>query len=517
MSFELSKRYNKKIKTAEEVARLIGEIPRTKRAIMCHGVFDIVHPGHIRHFLFAKSKAPTLIASLTSDIHINKGEFRPHVPQDLRAINLAALDFIDFVVIDDNDTPLRNLSVIKPDLFAKGFEYSPENKSFAKTKEEIELVKSYGGEVIFTPGDFVLSSSKFIQQSPPNLKYEKLMILMDRANISFSDIRKVLESFKNKKIHVVGDTIIDSYTRCTMIGGQTKTPTLSVRFEEKTDYVGGAGIVAAHLRAAGASVSFSTVLGDDQLGKLAREQVAKWDIEDFSIIDGNRPTVNKNAVVVDDYRLLKIDTLDNRPISETHLRALCEQISSITCDGIVFSDFRHGIFNRSTIPSLIRSIPKNVFRVADSQVASRWGNILEFRGFDLITPNEREARFSLGDQDSGIRSLASEIYDKSGCGVLILKLGDKGIITCSDKNATTLDSYFVMDSFAEGAVDPVGAGDALLAYSTLAMVSTNNPIIASILGNLAAACECEHDGNHPITPEHLQKKIDDVEKAIYFD
>ena len=218
MSFELLKRYNKKIKTAEEVARLIGEIPRTKRVIMCHGVFDIVHPGHIRHFLFAKSKAPILIASLTSDIHINKGEFRPHVPQDLRAINLAALDFIDFVVIDDNDTPLRNLSVIKPDLFAKGFEYSPENKTFAKTKEEIELVKSHGGEVIFTPGDFVLSSSKFIQQSPPNLKYEKLMILMDRANISFSVIRKVLESFKNKKIHVVGDTIIDSYTRCKMIG-----------------------------------------------------------------------------------------------------------------------------------------------------------------------------------------------------------------------------------------------------------------------------------------------------------
>ena len=74
---------------------------------------------------------------------------------------------------------------------------------------------------------------------------------------------------------------------------------------------------------------------------------------------------------------------------------------------MVFTDFRHGIFNRRTIPALIEAIPDGIYRVADSQVASRWGNITEFKGFDLITPNEREARFALADQDSGIRPLAS--------------------------------------------------------------------------------------------------------------
>ena len=77
---------------------------------------------------------------------------------------------------------------------------------------------------------------------------------------------------------------------------------------------------------------------------------------------------------------------------------------------MVFSDFRHGIFNRDTIPPLSAAIPKETLRIADSQVASRWGNILEFEGFDLITPNEREARFALGDQDSMIRPLARELY-----------------------------------------------------------------------------------------------------------
>ena len=95
---------------------------------------------------------------------------------------------------------------------------------------------------------------------------------------------------------------------------------------------------------------------------------------------------------------------------------------------VVFSDFRHGIFNRRTIPALVEAIPQNRFKVADSQVASRWGNITEFKGFDLITPNEREARFALGDQDSVVRPLASELFRQAACRYLILKLGERGLI-----------------------------------------------------------------------------------------
>ena len=81
-----------------------------------------MHPGHVRHLLYAKSKASVLIASLTADRHIDKGMYRPHVPQDLRALNLAAFDMIDYVIIDENATPLENLRVIQPDFFAKGYE-----------------------------------------------------------------------------------------------------------------------------------------------------------------------------------------------------------------------------------------------------------------------------------------------------------------------------------------------------------------------------------------------------------
>src|SRR4029079_1169006 len=100
-----------KVKTSKEVAALVGAPPRTKKVIMCHGTFDIVHPGHVRHLLYAKSKCDILIASLTADAHILKANFRPFVPQELRAFNLAALECVDYVVIDIDPTPLRNIGI----------------------------------------------------------------------------------------------------------------------------------------------------------------------------------------------------------------------------------------------------------------------------------------------------------------------------------------------------------------------------------------------------------------------
>jgi bifunctional ADP-heptose synthase (sugar kinase/adenylyltransferase) len=509
----LMERYRHKIKTPEELRQIIGPPPRDQRVIMCHGVFDVVHPGHVRHLLYAKSKADILVTSITADRHITKGIDRPHVPQDLRAVNLAAFEMVDYVVIDRNDKPLNNIRVIQPDFFAKGFEYNANGLS-PKTAEEAEIVESYGGTLIFTPGDIVYSSSALIDLAPPRMKLEKLQVLMESYGVTFDDLRRVLDGMRGKRVHVVGDTIVDSYTYGAMIGGQTKTPTMSVLYERKVDYVGGAAIVAKHLRAAGAVVVFSTVLGDDPLKDFVIEDLREHDIDVRAAIDKSRPTVNKNAIVVGGYRLLKLDTLDNRSISDSILDNITAAVRAIPVDAVVYSDFRHGIFNRRTISRLTKAIPKGVYRVADSQVASRWGNITEFTAFDLITPNEREARFALGDQDSGIRPLASALFDEAQCKLLILKLGERGVLACQSADHDSLDSFFVIDSFVERLVDAVGAGDALLAYSTLAMLVANKPVEATILGTIAAACECECDGNHPVAPDDVRKKLALVERQM---
>jgi cytidyltransferase-like protein len=514
---ELSGRYRRKIKTAEELRAIIGPRPRAKTVVMCHGVFDLVHPGHIRHLLYAKGKADILVASLTADIHISKAQHRPFVPQDLRALNLAALETVDYVIIDENATPLENLAQLQPDYFAKGYEYQS-GGLHPKTRQELDIIESYGGEVLFTPGDIVYSSSSIIETRPPNLSLDKLLMLMEAEHVTFARLRELLRSFAGVSVHVVGDTIVDSLTYTTMIGGMTKTPTPSVRFDHRVDYIGGAAIVAKHLRAAGAQVTFSTLLGEDPLKEFVLQGLAEYGVICRPVIDKARPTTHKNAVVCGDYRLLKIDTLDNRSISDIQVDTLARQIRETDSRAVVFSDFRHGIFNRRTIPALIEAIPRGAFRVADSQVATRWGNILEFKGFDLITPNEREARFALADQDTGVRPLAAQLHEQGEVSTVILKLGDRGVITCRNGGGPTgaPRSFFVVDSFVEQLVDAVGAGDALLAYATLAMVSDGSQVMATIIGSIAAALECEVDGNIPITPEAVLAKIDWLEKHARF-
>jgi rfaE bifunctional protein kinase chain/domain len=511
----LTEKYNHKIKTAEELLRVIGRRPRARKVIMCHGVFDVVHPGHLRHLLYAKGKADLLIASITADIHISKGHNRPHVPQDLRALNLAAFEIVDYVVIDRNPTPIKNIALLQPDFFAKGYEYTSAGLP-PKTHEEVVALQAYGGEVIFTPGDIVYSSTKLIDLAPPSIKNEKLLTFMDSEGLTFGSLRSALENLGRFRVHVLGDTIVDSYTQTAMIGGQSKTPTISVLYERRDDYIGGAAVVAKHLRAAGAQVVFSTVLGDDGLKDFVLGGLKEQGIDCRAIIDPTRPTTHKNAIVAGGYRLLKLDTLDNRSISEEILERLATAVRDVKCDAIVFSDFRHGVFNRRTIPPLIGAIPVGTFRVADSQVASRWGNITDFKNFDLITPNEREARFALGDQDSGIRPLASSLYDAARCKTLILKLGERGVLTCRSADHESLDSFVVVDSFAERVIDAVGSGDALLAYATLAKLATGSDSVATILGSLAAACACEVDGNVAVGPADVIRKIDAIERAASY-
>jgi len=502
---ELQSSFESKVVSLNDIVDLTSKDNR--KLVMCHGVFDVVHPGHIRHLAYAKSKADLLLVSITCDRWITKGPYRPHVPETLRAYSLAALNLVDYIIIDTNSTPLENLRLIKPDFYAKGFEYS-DNLPKA-TINEIEVVKSYGGEVIFSPGDVVYSSSQLIESAEPNLGVDKLKIMMDHLDIQFDDIFTTLSSIQGTSVHVIGDTIVDSFTRTTLVGGNTKTPTFSVRYESSENFVGGAGIVAQHLKAAGAYVVFTTMLGDDKLGKFASETIKNEDIKLNLITEKNRPTTNKNAIICSDYRLLKIDTLDNSSISPENVIEFQSHIQSEIVDCVIFSDFRHGIFNKGTIKQLQSVIPESSFRVADSQLASRWGNITEFKGFDLVTPNEREARFAVADQDCNIVQLCHLINEATESQNVILKLGPKGLFFLGK------DVYHSLDSFAQNVKDPVGSGDALLAYSTLVMHKTNSLPLACIIGSLAAACECEVDGNIPVSPEAILKKLDEVKQHVF--
>lgn len=511
-----------KVKTIEELLNLLGERSPFKKTLMCHGVFDPIHPGHRQLVEYAQQQVgkshdgnAIFIIGVVSDAAATQGDTPPYMPQDLRTLNVATLSEVDYVYVSNHLTPEEDIKKIRPDFFVKG--YSPPNGT--PLSEENGAVLSYGGEIIIAPGDISYSTHSSVEQKV-SLTEEQLLVLkslMNAEHVSFSDLRRTLERFPLISADVIGDLIIDKYTHGTHLGQNSKGAYPSIRFQRTDTYVGGAGIVAKHLRSLGVRTTFTTVIGTKRNtaeADFAQEDLAQSGVLTNAILDHTRPTTIKEQILADGHPVAQLDDLENIVISDSHLDLIRQNLEKSDAHVVVCSDFRHGIFDRRTARVIAGSIPKGRLRVADSQVASRWGNILDFSGFDLLTPNIREARFALGDQDTPIGPLAQRLHRESGARFLILKLGADGIIAHqrADKG---LRAGFPLSSFATRVNDAVGAGDALLATATATLAVAPDQIVqAAILGNLGAALECSKLGNIPIAIEELSAMIDQLEDQV---
>ncbi len=126
-----------------------------------------------------------------------------------------------------------------------------------------------------------------------------------------------------------------------------------MKLDERIGFAGGAAVVARHIRAAGAEVTFSTVLGDDDMAAFILQELEARASTCLPVIDPTRPTTQK-ALHRRRLPAAQGRRVDNRPISERIVRQLRDGVAQSSADIVVFSDFRHGIFNRETIPELTR-------------------------------------------------------------------------------------------------------------------------------------------------------------------
>ena len=479
---------------------------KNKKIVLCHGTFDIVHPGHIRHLIYAKKLGDILIASTTGDKYVEKKTYGTFVPEKLRVKNLASLEFVDYTFIDKNKTPLKSINKIKPNYFVKGYEYKKLNNP--NTVQEKKIVEKNKGKIIFTPGDVVFSSTEIQKKDRPDIRYDRLMSLLENEKIEIKNLEKLIQDKKKINIHVVGDLIIDKYNYCEITGQSLKTPTFSIKPYNSKTYIGGAGIIAMHLKNLGANVTFTSVTGNDDVKKFAEKKFIKMGIKTNFIINKKRKTSLKERFWSNNYKLIQVNYVDNNIIDNEEFEKIRRFILSVKSDLIVFSDFRHGIFNSENSKKFISAAKKNKNRtiVADTQVSSRWGNILDFKGIDIIFPNEAEARFALGDQDSGVRFIGTNLLNKSKSKHVVLKLGDKGSMVFTKSGLKPKD-FFPIDNYVEYLKDGIGAGDAYLSTTSFFYFKTKNIKISTILGSFSAAIACEQSGNVPISKNQIIQKL----------
>ncbi|MBI4596076.1 MAG: adenylyltransferase/cytidyltransferase family protein, partial [Candidatus Tectomicrobia bacterium] len=157
-----------KIKSLEQLAKTITSLrAESKKMVHCHGVFDLLHIGHIRHFEQAKKLGDTLVVTVTPDRYVNKGPHRPAFTEDLRAEAIAALDCVDYVAINNWPTAVETIKLLKPDIYAKGADYKDAAKDHTgKIIDEEAAVKAVGSKIAFTE-DITFSSSSLINKHLP--------------------------------------------------------------------------------------------------------------------------------------------------------------------------------------------------------------------------------------------------------------------------------------------------------------------------------------------------------------
>ena len=204
---------SKKIISVENLKKIIFKLKsKRKKIILCHGVFDLLHIGHINYFEEAKNYGDVLIASVTSDQFVNKGPNRPAFSEDNRLKALAALDAIDYVVLSKNPTSVPIIKELKPNFYCKGSDYKiHKNDISGEIKNEIKAVKKNGGKIIYTKG-ITFSSSNLINQFSQNYSMEQKNSLSKiKRKFTFLKIKKFIENFKKLKVLIIGETIIDQY------------------------------------------------------------------------------------------------------------------------------------------------------------------------------------------------------------------------------------------------------------------------------------------------------------------
>ncbi|MHC5108659.1 MAG: PfkB family carbohydrate kinase [Planctomycetota bacterium] len=498
----------------------LGELKRridTARAegqtvVQCHGCFDIVHPGHIRYLQFARGQGDILVVSITGDSDVHKGENRPYIPQELRAENLAALMFVDYVFVTTDPTASQILSELRPDVYVKGREY--ENSTDPGFMAEKRIIEAYGGRIIFSSGETVFSSTQLIERigEGPDFVAQRVNHFCRRHDIHGDRMTETLSKFRDLHVLVIGDVVLDRYVFCDALGVASESPVLSLVERDTHQFIGGAAVVARHVAAMGAHAFLLSSGANDQETEQVKSVLAKESVETH-LVPSRPQLVQKTRFLADDDKVLKVDRAQSCPldsVAERHAAMILEQQSKLA-DAVIFCDFGYGMITGSLLARVLPMLRHNV-KVLTADASGGRANLLHYRHADLLCPTEREARAMLNDHESGLSVLAWQLLERTEARHLFITLEKRGMVVferrSQDRQSPDWAGRLKSDqlpSFADRVVDRLGCGDALLAAATLALATGDSLARTAYLGNAAAAIEIAMMGNHPVGHYQLQE------------
>jgi rfaE bifunctional protein nucleotidyltransferase chain/domain len=498
-----------KIKTATELAKILADTRGNAKVVMAHGVFDLLHMGHVRHLEEARSLGSALIVSVTADKFVNKGPGRPAFNQVLRAEMLAALACVDWVIISEAPTAEDVIEILKPNIYVKGVEYSDERADVTgKIVSERETVERHGGKIVFTH-DITFSSSELINRYI--IQYEpQVRAFLDsvRKNGEQETILKLLDSVSDMRVLLVGDTIIDDYNYVMPMGKAPKENLVTTLHQSREVFAGGVIATANHVANICREVEVVTFFGNEpEHAKLVRSSL-RPNVKLTAIQRPDSQFTMKSRFIEPNYmrKMFEVYHMDDRPppseVQDKLNSLITERMRDF--DLVIANDFGHGMIMPSTVRTLTKSAP---FLAVNVQ--TNGGNF----GFHLITRYTRanfvcidllEARLSVGDRYSSVDTVVEEMLASAiDCSKIIVTQGKNGCVGYSRGEPTSW-----VPAFGDKVVDTVGAGDAFFAITSPLVAAGGAMRHVAFLGSIAGAIKVGIVGHRqPVDKVTLKKAV----------
>lgn len=484
-----------KIKTVEEIKKIINKRNKKTKVVLCHGTFDLLHLGHINHLSDAKKLAQILVVSLTADKYVNKGPGRPHFNANQRAEAIAALESVDYVTINNFPTSVQIIRNLRPDIYCKGPDYKNNSDDITgEIKNEILAIKSVKGKILYTNKP-TFSSSKLINNVSENFsKNQKKSIKKINEKYKLDDIKILFEKFKKLNVLVIGETIIDEYNFCEALGKSGKEPVLVLRDLDTERYLGGAVAISNHLAEFCKEIKLLTVIGEkNEFLKEIKEGISKNVKLDF-ISKKNSPTILKKRFLdhISLNKILGVYKLNDDPLKKNQEKKFIFKLKKIikNYDLVIVSDYGHGFISEQAA-KIICSNSKYLALNAQINAANiGYNSMKKYKNVDCVIVNEREIRQELRDKNGDIQSLMLKLLSLQKIKNLIVTRGSEGSILLN-KNY----KFFYSDGFTKKAVDKIGAGDAMLSLISLSLKSKLSYELSLLIGSIAGAQSVEVIGN----------------------
>lgn len=308
------------------------------------------------------------------------------------------------------------------------------------------------------------------------------------------DNNQLFESFKQKRILIIGDVMVDAYLYGRVSRISPEAPVPIVNFQKSEERLGGAANVALNIASMGATPILMSVIGKDDAAKTIFNLLDQHDLSKEGLIDSEgRTTTIKTRVMGNHQHLLRVDREDITPINTKEESELLQRISNACkkgIDAIIFEDYNKGVLTPTLIKEAIKIAKKlNIPTTVDPKK----DNFLEYKGVTLFKPNFKELKEGLGvefsfEKGKKFEDAVEQLNKEIQAGMIFVTLSEHGVFIRSNDEKHYINAHY------RNIADVSGAGDTVISIATLCLAADVELEWIAKIANLAGGLVCEKVG-----------------------